>query len=110
MAMVYEHFAGFASRLAAPLQDAASSLTLPEADTARLKERLRGDKYTTLRVSDGTNIEYVRVSGIGSDGDLTFERGREGTEARAFPAGSCVSWELAPSDVRDIVCQMECCD
>lgn len=105
--MMYEHYAGFISNLTDKLVDIDTDLPIHEQHLAALKVRLNGDKYTFLRIFDGTKTEYVKV--INQDGNLYLERGMERTNPTTFPVGSCVKWEITPTAVRDIICQMPCC-
>lgn len=105
--MNYEHYAGFSSNLVDKLADIDTDLPIHEQHLALLKHRLSGEKYTFLKVYDGTKVEYIKV--VNSDGRLYLERGMELTTPSTFPVGSCVKWELTPTAVRDIVCQMPCC-
>lgn len=105
--MSYEHYAGFISNLTDKLADIDTDLPIHEQHLALLKTRLNGGKYTFLKIFDGTKIEYVKVTSVGDN--LYLERGKELTTPTTFPVGSCVKWELTPTAVRDIVCQMPCC-
>lgn len=105
--MKYKQFAGFISNLNDKYADVDTDLPLPEQHIAALKNRLGSDGYTFLKLYDGTQVEYIEVRSQG--GALFVRRGVELTQSRTFPVGSCVKWELTPTAVRDIVCQMECC-
>ena len=105
--MKYEQYAGFISNLTAKLLDADADLPIHEQHLALLRMRLAGDKYTFLKIMDGTHVEYVKL--VNQAGKLLIERGMELTTPTSFPVGSCVKWELTPTAVRDIVCQMPCC-
>lgn len=54
--------------------------------------------YSFLTIADGAAVEVVRVERFGNDIKIT--RGAEGTQAQAFPAGSCVMWEVTQSGVQ----------
>lgn len=54
--------------------------------------------YSFLTIADGAAVEVVRVERFGNDVKIT--RGAEGTQAQAFPAGSCVMWEITQSGVQ----------
>lgn len=107
MSNTYEQYAGFISNLTDKLADIDTDLPIHEQHLALLRSRLNGGKYTFLKILDGTHIEYVKV--INQNGNLYLERGKELTTPTTFPVGSCVKWELTPTAVRDIVCQMPCC-
>lgn len=104
----YVQFAGFMSNLVDKLADIDTDLPIHEQHLSLLRSRLEenGD-YTFLKVLDGTNIEYVRLTN--NDGKLSLTRGAELTHPTTFPVGACVKWELTPTAVRDIICQMPCC-
>lgn len=105
--MIYEQFAGFMTNLTDKLADVDTDLPIHEQHIAQLKLRITDGKYTYLKIQDGTNTEYIKVTNVG--GSLTVERGLELTSPASFPVGSCVKWELTPSAIRDIICQMPCC-
>lgn len=105
--MNYEQYAGFISNLVDKLADVDTDLPIHEQHLAMLRSRITDGKYTFLKILDGTNVEYVKLSNTG--GALALERGLELTKPTTFPVGSCVKWELTPTAVRDIVCQMPCC-
>lgn len=107
MSKTYEQHAGFISNLTEKLGDNDHDLPIFEEHLAMLKKRLNKNKYTFLKLIDGTHVEYIKVSDV--NGSLMIERGLELTKPRTFPKGSCVKWELTPTAVRDIVCQMPCC-
>lgn len=73
-----------------------------------LAERLAAG-YTYLTLDDGTGAEIVKAEAFGNDVKIT--RGLDGTEAKAFPAGTCVRWEATRMGIRDTVCaaDFECC-
>lgn len=54
--------------------------------------------YSFLTIADCAAVEVVRVERFGNDVKIT--RGAEGTQAQAFPAGSCVMWEVTQSGVQ----------
>lgn len=107
--MTYEQYAGFITNLTDKLADVDTDLPIHEQHLSLLKARLtiEGGGYTYLKILDGTNVEYVKVIYDGST--LHMERGLEKTSPTTFPVGSCVKWELTPTAVRDIICQMPCC-
>lgn len=104
----YTSCAGFISMLVDKFADIDTDLPVPEQHISYLKSRLDVDGgYTFLKILDGTNIEYIRVTN--NRGSLLISRGLEYTTPTTFPVGSCVKWELTPTAIRDIVCQMPCC-
>lgn len=105
--MIYEQYAGFISSLTDKLADVDTDLPIHDQHLALLKNRITDGKYTFLKVLDGTHTEYVKVAN--REGALFLTRGLELTSPHTFPVGSCVKWELTPTAVRDIICQMECC-
>lgn len=105
----YVQYAGFISELTDKLVDVDTDLPIHEQHLAMLRSRLASDgDYTYLKILDGTVTEYVRVSNAG--GKLALSRGLELTTPKTFPVGACVKWELTPMAVRDIICQMPCCE
>lgn len=104
--MIYQQYAGFVSNLTGKLSNVGTSLPMPEHHLSLLKNRVSDGKYTFLKLFDGTNVEYIKVSNVG--GELHIERGLELTGPTTFPVGSCVKWELTPTAVCDIICQMSC--
>lgn len=107
MSQKYEHYAGFISNLVDKFADVDTDLPIHDQHLGLLKNRITDGKYTFLKIIDGTHIEYIKVANRG--GSLFVKRGLETTTPRTFPVGSCVKWELTPTAVRDIICQMECC-
>lgn len=105
--MKYQHLAGFMSNLTAKLADIDTDLPIHEQHISVIKKVLNTDKYTYLKLFDGTKVEYIKALNLG--GKVHIERGLELTEPTSFPVGTCVKWELTPMAVRDIVCQMPCC-
>ena len=103
--MTYTHYAGFLSNLIEKLGDADTDLPIHEQHLAMLKARVTPSKYTFLKILDGTEVEYIKV--VNEGGHLRIERGFELTGRTTFPSAS--KWELTPTAVRDIICQMECC-
>lgn len=108
MPVKYIQFVGFNSNTIDKLLDTDLDLPIYEQHLSLLRARLANDgDYTYLVLNDGTQTEAVRVANHG--GFLKLLRGLEDTTATSFPAGTCVRWEITPSAVRDIICQMECC-
>ena len=103
----YVPFVGFISNLIDKLDALDTDLPIHEQHIAILKSRLGNTGYTFLYIKDGYNTEVVKVSNIA--GDLMISRGLETTTAATMPKGSVVYWELTPTAVADIVCQMPCC-
>lgn len=104
---MYVSIAGFKSKLIDKLADIDTDLPIHDQHIAILKKRLGDTGYTYLRLYDGNNIEYVKIISVG--GNISLERGLELTTPTTFPIGSCVTWEITPMAIRDIVCQMPCC-
>lgn len=103
----YNHLAGFITNLTDKLADVDTDLPIPEQHIAFIKSRLADGEHTHLRIFDGTQIEYVKLTNTG--GNLRLTRGVELSLPRTFPVGSCVKWELVPDDIFNIICQMPCC-
>lgn len=106
--MKYVQYAGFISNLTDKFADIDKDLPIHEEHIALLRSRVVDGTYTYLKIFDGTQSEYIKVANQG--GYLHVERGLELTKPTTFPNGSCVQWELTPMAVRDIICQMPCCE
>ena len=83
--MTYEHYAGFVSNLTDKLADIDTDLPIHEQHLALLGSRLDGNKYTFLKILDGTKVEYVKV--INQGGKLYLERGKELTTPTSCAVG-----------------------
>lgn len=107
MQQKYVSFVGFISSITDTLGDTETDLPIHEQHLAALKTKLGKAGYTFLYIKDGLNTEIVKVSNVA--GDIVITRGLEETTTHTFPKGSVVYWELTPTAVADIVCQMPCC-
>lgn len=83
---------------------------LPIADTKTLTDKLGAD-HSYLVINDGTGAEIVKAYTFGNQ--IKIERGKDGTQAKTFPMGSCVKWEFTQSAFNDLGCpsgeKSECC-
>lgn len=61
-----------------------------------------GSDYTYLFLSDGVNVELVKVTQLNA-GTFTIVRGQDGTTARAFPLGAKAYFEMSGIAVTDMV-------
>ena len=79
----------------------ASDTVLPVSNGAGLCTQL-GANTSKLLISDGIYWEIVYVTGC-VNGLPQVVRGREGSQARSFTAGSCVQYILLTSTVCDLI-------
>lgn len=103
----YRQIVDFISNLTDKYEDTATDLPIFEEHLSKLRSVLGTSNYTYLQIKDGTNVEIIKVQS--NDGNLSVVRGLEQTSATTFPKGSCITWVMTSSAVRDIVCQMDCC-
>lgn len=68
---------------------------------------LIGTNTSKLRISDGVYTEYVKVTGV-SGTKLTVLRGQDGSTARAWATGACVSYVMTTSIVCELIAQGGC--
>lgn len=71
---------------------------------SQLKDILgeNGSDYTYIFITDGVNIELVKVTELDS-GYFTVVRGQDGTTARAFAAGSRMYFEMSGIAIADMI-------
>lgn len=86
----------------------SSALVLPITNGASLCARL-GVGTSKLKISDGVYEEIVYVTSC-SGGNPVVTRAREGTAARAFAAGSCVSYVITTVTICDLINSGQCDD
>ena len=103
----YIQIVDFVSNLIDKFTDTDTDLPIYEEHLSKLRNRLSVSGYTYLTISDGTNLEIIKVQS--ANGYLSVVRGLEQTTPHTFPKGSVVKWAMTSSAVRDIVCQMDCC-
>lgn len=72
--------------LSATISSGATTLTVPTGKGALFSSPSGGD-YELLTISDGTNVEIVKMTGRSSD-TLTIVRGQEGTSASGWTVGA----------------------
>lgn len=96
---------GFKSRLSSSLPSSGGVLEVVDKS---LSNRLI-EGYTYLVIDDGTGAEIVKAETLGDQIKIT--RGMDGTVAKAFPSGACVSWQTTRLGIRDTVCNKDfnCC-
>lgn len=99
---MYKFLNGFNASLNQKLN--ATDGLLPITNARELAERL-GDKHSYLVINDGTGAEIVKATAFGNE--VKIERGKDGTIAKAFPAGSCVKWEFTEAAFKDLGCSTE---
>ncbi len=107
MATKYKWLNGYSTSLNAKLS--STDGLLPIDDAATLATKLDAD-HTYLVINDGTGAEIVKAIAFGNQ--VKIERGKDGTEAKTFPAGSCVKWEVTKQGMTETVCNSDfsCCD
>ncbi|OOF40840.1 hypothetical protein BKK47_02740 [Rodentibacter mrazii] len=108
--MKYQFLNGFNASLTEKLN--ATDGLLPIINAKELAEKL-GENHTYLVINDGTGAEIVKAYAFGNE--VKIERGKDGTEAKTFPTGSCVKWEFTESAFNDLGCPSEekgdcCCE
>lgn len=84
-------------------------LPLSESNEALLVAAIpnEGD-YCYLTIREPSGAEVVKVTN--TCGVFTIDRGEDGTDARTAPRGSCVRWEMTPQQVKDLICNYNCCE
>ncbi len=105
--MKYKWLNGYSTSLSGKL--AATDGLLPITNARELAERL-GEDHTYLVINDGTGAEIVKAYAFGNE--VKIERGKDETQAKAFPAGACVKWEVTKLGITETVCNSDfsCCD
>ena len=105
--MGYKWLNGYSTSLSAKL--GTQDRLLPITDAKELSQKL-DTEHSYLVINDGTGAEIVKVISFGEQ--VKIERGQDGTEAKAFPAGSCVKWEVTKIGMTETVCDSDfkCCD
>lgn len=98
----------FTASLSARLDKADRQLPLSLSDENRLKAAVPDGDHTYLVIRDPLGAEIVMVEN--ACGTLLVTRGQDGTEARNFPRGSCIRYEMTPAMVKDLICTYDCCD
>jgi hypothetical protein len=102
---MFQPAVGYKALLASKLARDDTILPLSAGDIARLAEALpnEGD-YTRLWLGDGVAHEVVKATGL-IDGAVAIDRGEEGTQPTALPAGTCVSFAWTPQNLADFIQQ-----
>ncbi|WP_439242504.1 hypothetical protein [Lonepinella sp. BR2474] len=105
--MGYKWLNGYSTSLNAKLS--STDRILPIDDAKTLSQTLDAD-HSYLVINDGTGAEIVKVISFGHQ--VKIERGQDGTEAKTFPSGSCVKWEVTKQGMTETVCNSDfkCCD
>ena len=84
----------------------AAALVLPVTNGASLCVRL-GAGTSKLKISDGVYEELVYVTSCTGNNPVVV-LAREGTAARAFAAGSCVSYVITTTTICDLINSGDC--
>lgn len=92
---------GFSSTLQSNLSAVATTMALPPADAAHIDSLLGGSDWSYLALSDGTNLEIVKVVAV-SGANVDIIRGFDGTSAEAFPSGTCVRFVWGTTAIQDL--------
>lgn len=105
--MKYQWLNGYTTSLNGKLN--STSGLLPIDGERELAEKL-GENHTYLIINDGTGAEIVKAYAFGNQ--VKIERGKDGTEAKTFPMGACVKWEVTKQGITETVCSSDfsCCD
>lgn len=98
----------FSAALNDKLYSDGRALPLSKKDSDILKALLPEDSYTYLTLREPTGAEIVRAEH--TCGGIVIDRGEDGTKARTFPRGTCVRFEMTPAVVKDMICNIDCCD
>jgi hypothetical protein len=105
--MLITNLMGFSSNLTVKYTATDDDLPIARQHLDALMAKLQDGDHTYLTIHDGNYTEVIRVSGTCST--IVVERGFDGTAPHTFPEGSCVSFEVTPSVVKDLVCETDCC-
>lgn len=105
--MKYKWLNGYKTALSEKLT--ATDRLLPITNARELAEML-GEDHTYLVINDGTGAEIVEAYAFGKE--VKIERGKDGTQAKTFPSGACVKWEVTKQGMTETVCNSDfsCCD
>lgn len=99
----YITLAGISVTLVGKLPAKDRFLPIGQLQAANLLELLDWGDYTHMELLDGLISEAVKVENY--CGRLLLTRGIEGTKPRTFRCGTCASFIMTPSGVRDLVCR-----
>ncbi|QLD33151.1 hypothetical protein [Mannheimia varigena] len=99
---MYKWLNGYSTSLNGKLN--ATDGLLPITNARGLAEKLGAD-HTYIVINDGTGAEIVKAYAFGNE--VKIERGKDGTQAKTFPTGSCVKWEFTQAAFNDIGCPTE---
>lgn len=105
--MKYKWLNGFTTSLNGKLN--ATDGLLPITNARELAEMLDED-HTYLVINDGTGAEIIKAYRFGNE--VKIERGKDGTQAKTFPSGACVKWEVTKQGMTETVCNSDfkCCE
>ncbi|MDH2927884.1 hypothetical protein [Lonepinella koalarum] len=105
--MSYKWLNGYQTTLSEAIS--SSKKLLPILDAKELAQRL-GEDHSYLVINDGTGAEIIKVISYGNQ--VKIERGQDNTKAKAFPAGSCIKWEVTKQGITETICnkEFECSD
>ena len=103
--MAYTLVNTYSVNLTGLLTSGATILPVTAAKAAELAAAL-GTNYTTLAINDGTYVEIVQATAVGTV--ITIVRAQEGTVARAFAAGTCAKAQLTAAGLSYLICNSGC--
>lgn len=86
---------GFASQLAADVNQTQTTIVLPIGHGAQLSPLLPNN-YFWLRMRCNGKMEIVKVTGVSGD-TLYVTRGQDGTAPQAFAKGCCIDFDWSPT-------------
>lgn len=100
--MGYQWLNGYKTKLSERLGKEDGIIPIDDAKCLAAK---LGAGHSYLTLSDVTGVEIVKVSTFGDEVKITRAQG--GTEARSFPAGTCVKWEPTKMGIEETVCDAD---
>jgi hypothetical protein len=98
----------FTAVLVRSLDKESHALPLCEEDRTRLLAQLPPDESALLVLRDDAYTEEIEVENVCGQ-PIIKERGLGDTEARKFPRGSVLCFEVTVSVVRHLICNYDCC-
>lgn len=98
----------FSTTLMGKINKGDTILPISNNDMGLLKSLVPEGDHTYLVIRDPTGAEIVMATHTCSG--ILLTRGLDGTSDRAAPRGSCVSFEMTPAVVKDLICSHDCCE
>lgn len=100
--MAFEPLYGFQTELTAAITAGDLALPVPLADAVYLGGIFQLGDFSYLQISDGVNYEIVQVLSIGPGAFINVSRAQEGTNAAAFPTGTCIRFIWTANGIASI--------